>query len=92
MDDAGYDSDGDLVLSLVPGLAEGLSAAAAAAEAYVLSSSFLSPQFDDGHALEQNACDLSLSLASRAASPSQFCSFFCASRIIDNFTSQFKTG
>jgi hypothetical protein len=33
MDDAGYDSDGDLVLSLVPGLAEGLSAAAATAEA-----------------------------------------------------------
>ena len=30
MDDNGYDSDGDLVLSLVPGLAEGLSAAAAA--------------------------------------------------------------
>ena len=30
-DDDGYDSDGDLVLSLVPGLAEGLSAAAAEA-------------------------------------------------------------
>jgi len=40
MDDAGYDSDGDLVLSLVPGLAEGLSAAAAEAEACVFLSFF----------------------------------------------------
>jgi hypothetical protein len=54
MDDAGYDSDGDLVLSLVPGLAEGLSAAAAEAEACVfLSFFFFFLQFDDddGHAL-----------------------------------------
>ena len=40
MDDPGYDSDGDLVLSLVPGLAEELSAAAAEAEACVSLSLF----------------------------------------------------
>ena len=55
MDDAGYDSDGDLVLSLVPGLAEGLSAAAEA-EACVFLFFFFFLQFDaddydDGHAL-----------------------------------------